>query len=67
MATAWLKAFPPEPAPVVHRPRRVPKKKGPVKKPTNNRNVGKLAGIMKVPLEVFYEVRRSRPFAHRLA
>lgn len=53
----WLKAFPPEPAPDAHGPRRIPRrKKKPGKRSTNNRNVGKLEGIVKIPLDVFYEV-----------
>ena len=69
MATDWLKAFPPEPAPNAHGPRRIPKrkKKKPGKKPANDRNVGKLAGILKMPLDVFYEVCGLRPSVHRLA
>ena len=57
MATDWLKVFPPEPAPDAHGPRRVPRrKKKPGRRSTNNRNVGKLAGIVNMPLDVFYEV-----------
>lgn len=63
MPTDWLKAFPPEPAPDSRGPRRIPKRKRkPGKKSAYNRNVGKLAGIMKVPLDIFYEVRRTPSF-----
>lgn len=62
MAADWLKAFPPEPAPDAHGPRRIPKrKKKPGKRSANNRNVGKLAGILKMPLDVFYEVCSAPP------
>ena len=60
MAVDWFVAFPPEPAPDASGPRRIPKrKKKPGKKTTNNRNAGKLAGITRIPLDVFYEVRRA--------
>lgn len=65
MAVDWFVAFPPEPAPDASGPRRVPKKKKKAgRKSINNRNTGKLAGITKIPLDVFYEVRRA-PSARR--
>ena len=67
MVADWLKTFPPKPAPDARGPRRIPKrKKKPGKRPTKNRNVGKLAGIVKMPLDVFHEVRRLGPPVRRL-